>query len=84
MTRIDKLYAQLLANPRHPIAFRDFEKLLRDSASSTSAPRAAIGSTCIQSFPARYRSNQRARTPNLTGSREFLELIEEYSLYMEE
>ena len=29
MTRINKLYANLLANPRAPISFRDFEKLLR-------------------------------------------------------
>ena len=29
MTRIDKLYAQLLANPRATISFRDFEKLLK-------------------------------------------------------
>jgi predicted RNA binding protein YcfA (HicA-like mRNA interferase family) len=28
MTRIDKLYASLLANPRAPISFRDFEALL--------------------------------------------------------
>jgi len=29
MTRIDKLYARLLANPRATISFRDFEKLLK-------------------------------------------------------
>lgn len=29
MTRNDKLDAKLIANPRTPIAFRDFEKLLR-------------------------------------------------------
>ena len=28
MTRPDKLYAKLLANPRAAISFRDFEKLL--------------------------------------------------------
>jgi hypothetical protein len=29
MTRIDKLYERLLANPRATISFRDFEKLLK-------------------------------------------------------
>lgn len=29
MTRIDKLYAHILANPRASVPFRDFEKLLR-------------------------------------------------------
>lgn len=39
MTRIDKLYSSLLANPRAAIPFRDFEKLLRAFGFEHVAPR---------------------------------------------
>jgi predicted RNA binding protein YcfA (HicA-like mRNA interferase family) len=82
MTQIAKLYARLLANPRGPIAFRDFEKLLRafgfEHVRTTGSHRQYVHPKVPRPLPVQPESKD-AKSYQV---REFLELVEEYSLYM--
>lgn len=83
MTQIEKLYANLIANPRTPIAFRDFEKLLRAFGFEHVRTR---GSHAIWTHPKLYRPfpiQKMGKDAKLYQVREFLELVEEHGLYME-
>lgn len=83
MTRIDKLYAGLLANPRAPIPFRDFEKLLRAFGFEHVRTK---GSHAIWTHPRLARPfpiQPTGKDAKLYQVREFLELVEEHGLYME-
>ena len=84
MTRIAKLYAQLLANHRQAIAFRDFERLLVafgfDHARTTGSHCQYVHPKLPRPFPVQPDGKDAKRYQ----VREFLELIEEYSLYMAE
>lgn len=83
MTRIDKLYERLLANPRATISFRDFERLLAAFGFELARTK---GSHRIYTHPALQRplpvqpSDKDAKPYQL---REFLELVEEHGLYMQ-
>ena len=83
MTRVDKLYERLLANPRQTIAFRDFEKLLAafgfELARTTGSHRQYVHAKLNRPFPVQP-SGKDAKTYQL---REFLELVEEHGLYIE-
>lgn len=72
MTRIDKLYERLLANPRATIAFRDFEKLLKafgfEHVRTTGSHRQYVHPKLSR----RYRSSRPAKTPRPTRSANFL------------
>jgi predicted RNA binding protein YcfA (HicA-like mRNA interferase family) len=84
MTQIAKLYARVLANPRQSIAFRDFEKLLRafgfEHVRTTGSHRQYVHPKVPRPLPVQPESKD-AKPYQV---REFLELVEEYSLYMGE
>lgn len=84
MTQLAKLYARLLANPRQAIAFRDFEKLLRafgfELARTKGSHRQYVHPLVPRPLPVQPESKD-AKPYQV---REFLELVEQYSLYMDE
>lgn len=84
MTQIAKLYARLLANPRQAIAFRNFERLLRafgfEHVRTTGSHRQYVHPKVPRPLPVQPESKD-AKPYQV---REFLELVEEYSLYMGE
>lgn len=83
MTRINKLYASLLDNPRSPIAFRDFEKLLRafgfEHVRTTGSHRQYAHPKLRRPLPVQPS----AKDAKPYQVREFLELVEEHGLYIE-
>lgn len=83
MTRIDKLYADLLANPRKVISFRDFEKLLAAFGftldRTTGSHRQYTHPKLRRTFPVQPSGKDAKRYQ----VREFLELVEEHGLYRE-
>ncbi len=83
MTRIDKLYERLLANPRATISFRDFEKLLAafgfEHVRTTGSHRQYAHPKLNRSFPVQP-SGKDAKPYQV---REFLELVREHGLYIE-
>lgn len=84
MTQIEKLYARLLANQRQAISFRDFERLLEafgfQHARTTGSHRQYVHPKIPRAFPVQPDGKDAKRYQ----VREFLELVEEYSLYMGE
>ena len=84
MTRIDKLYARLLANPRGTISFREFERLLGafgfELARTTGSHRQYVHPNLTRPLPVQP-SNKDAKPYQV---REFLELVDEHGLYIEE
>jgi predicted RNA binding protein YcfA (HicA-like mRNA interferase family) len=78
-----KLYAQLLANPRQVIAFRDFEALLRifgfTLARTTGSHRQYVHPALNRPFPVQPS----AKDAKPYQVRELLELIEQYGLDMD-
>jgi len=83
MTRIDKLYERLLANPRATISFRNFEKLLAafgfEHVRTTGSHRQYVHPKLSRSLPVQP-SGKDAKAYQV---REFLELVEEHGLYIE-
>lgn len=83
MTRIDKLYAQLLANRRATISFRDFEKLLKafgfEHVRTTGSHRQYVHPKLSRPLPVQPTS----KDAKAYQVREFLELVEEHGLYIE-
>ena len=83
MTRIDKLYAKLLANPRSSMSFRDFEKLLRAFGFEHDRTK---GSHAIWVHPKVTRPfpvQPTGKDAKIYQIREFLELVEEHGLYIQ-
>lgn len=82
MTQIEKLYARLLANQRQSISFRDFERLLAafgfELARISGSHRQYVHPLVPRPFPVQPEGKDAKRYQ----VREFLELVEEYSLYM--
>ena len=83
MTRIDKLYAKLLANPNAIIAFRDFEKLLRafgfEHVRTVGSHRQYVHPKVPRPLPVQPSAKDAKRYQ----IREFLELVEEHGLYIQ-
>ncbi len=83
MTQLDKLFARLLANSRHAISFREFERLLLafgfELARTTGSHRIYVHPNLMRPFPVQPDGKDAKRYQ----VREFLELIEEHSLYMQ-
>jgi predicted RNA binding protein YcfA (HicA-like mRNA interferase family) len=83
MTRIDKLYERLLANPRATISFRDFEKLLKafgfEHVRTTGSHRQYVHPNLTRPFPVQPTG----KDAKVYQVREFLELVEEHGLYIE-
>jgi predicted RNA binding protein YcfA (HicA-like mRNA interferase family) len=83
MTRTDKLYARLLANPRATLPFRDFEKLLTafgfEYVRTTGSHRQYVHPKLTRPLPVQPSS----KDAKAYQVREFLELVEEHGLYIE-
>lgn len=83
MTRIDKLYERLLANPRATISFRDFEKLLKafgfGHVRTTGSHRQYVHPKLLRPLPVQPTS----KDAKVYQVREFLELVREHGLYIE-
>lgn len=81
MTRVDKLYRGLLANPGATISFREFEKLLAafgfTHARTTGSHRLYTHPKLSRPFPVQPAGKDAKRYQ----LREFLELVEEHGLY---
>ena len=84
MPQIEKLYARLLANPRQNIAFRDFEKLLRAFGFELVRTKGSHRQYVHPNVPRPLPVQPETKDAKPYQIREFLELIEEYSLYMGE
>ena len=84
MTQTAKLYANLLANPRLGISFRDFERLLRafgfELARTSGSHRQYVHQKLLRPFPVQPEGKDAKRYQ----VREFLELVEEHGLYLGE
>ena len=82
MTQIAKLYDRLVANQRLTISFRDFERLLLafgfELARTTGSHRQYVHAKLTRPFPVQPEGKDAKRFQ----VREFLELVEEYGLYM--
>ena len=83
MTRIDKLFERLLANPRATISFRDFEKLLKafgfEHVRTSGSHRQYVHPKLSRPFPVQPTS----KDAKAYQVREFLELVQEHRLYIE-
>lgn len=83
MTRIEKFYAQLLANSRATISFRDFEKLLKafgfEHVRTTGSHRQYVHPELTRPLPVQPTS----KDAKVYQVREFLELVQEHGLYIE-
>ena len=84
MIKPAKLYAQLLASGNRTMSFRDFERLLKafgfEHARTNGSHRQYVHPNVPRPFPVQP-SDKDAKPYQV---REFLELIEEYGLYIGE
>lgn len=82
MVKPAKLYAQLLDDPSRVIAFRDFERLLEAfgfvHARTSGSHRIYTHPLVLRPYPVQPAGKDAKRYQ----VREFLELVEEHSLYM--
>ena len=83
MTRIDKLYARLLANPRAQFAFRDLEKLLLAFGFQQDRTSGSHRIWVHPKVPRPFPVQPTGKDAKAYQVREFLELIEEHGLYIE-
>lgn len=83
MTRIDKLYERLLANPKLTIAFRDFEKLLAAFGFEHVRTKGSHKVWVHPKVPRPLPVQPSGKDAKVYQIREFLELVEEYGLYIE-
>lgn len=84
MTKIDKLYARILANPSQAISFRDFITLIEAvgfrHARTKGSHRSYIHAAC----PKLLVVQPKGKDAKHYQVREFLDMIEEYGLGLEE
>jgi predicted RNA binding protein YcfA (HicA-like mRNA interferase family) len=83
MPRPDKLYRALLDNPRNPISFRDFEKLLRAFGFVHVRTKGSHAIWTHPKLPRPFPIQPTGKDAKLYQVREFLELVEEHGLYMQ-
>ncbi len=82
MTRIDKFYAKLLANPRAPIAFRDFEKLLRAFGFDHDRTKGSHQLWIHAKHKLIMNVQVSGKEAKPYQVKQFLELVEKHGLYM--
>ena len=82
MTRIDKLYEGLIATPRAPLSFREFEKLLRAFGFEHDRTRGSHQIWVHPRIPRPFPIQPSGKEAKAYQVREFLELVEEHGLYM--
>ena len=83
MTRIDKLYAKLLANSRSAMRFGDFEKLLRAFGFEHNRTKGSHMIWVHPKLPRPFPIQPDGKDAKSYQVREFLELVEEHGLYIE-
>ena len=83
MTKLDKLYQQLLESNARTISFRDFEKLLRAAGfeldRTVGSHRQYVHPAVPRAFPVQPSGKDAKRYQ----VRDFLELMRRYDLYLE-
>lgn len=83
MTRIDKLYERLLANPKLALSFRDFVTLIEAvgfrHARTKGSHRSYVHAACPKLLVVQPKGKDAKRYQ----VREFLDMIEEYGLGLE-
>ncbi|MBO0749437.1 MAG: type II toxin-antitoxin system HicA family toxin [Porphyrobacter sp.] len=83
MTRIDKLYARLLANPGQFLAFRDFVALIEAFGFRLSRTKGSHSSYVHPDCPRLLVIQPKGKEAKRYQVREFLDMIEEYGLHHE-
>ena len=83
MTRIAKLYDKLLANPRASIRYGDFEKLLRAFRFEQNRTKGSHMIWVHPKVPRPFPIQPDGKDAKSYQIRDFLELVEEYGLYIE-
>lgn len=84
MTRIDKLYADLLASPGRILAFRDFVALIEAFGFRHSRTKGSHKSFVHPDCPLLLVIQPKGKDAKRYQVREFLDMIEEYGLDREE
>lgn len=84
MVKPTKLYERLLANQLQGFAFRDFEKLLRAFGFEHVRTKGSHRHYVHPRLPRPLPIQPSAKDAKPYQLREFLELVEEYSLYIDE
>lgn len=80
MTRIDKLYTQVLANPGGQLAFRDFIALIEAVGFRLSRTKGSHRSYVHPSCPKLLVIQPMGKEAKRYQVREFLDMLEEYGL----
>lgn len=83
MTKIVKLYSWLIANPRSPIAFRDFERLLRAFGFIHDRTVGSHRQYVHPSVPRPLPVQPTGKDAEAYQVREFLDIVAEYGLSMD-
>lgn len=84
MTRIAKLYAWILANPDASIPFRDFERLLRAFGFVCERVRGSHRAYSRQGINRLMVVQPRGKDAKPYQIREFIDIIREYELTLDE
>ncbi len=80
MTRIDKLYANLLANPAQSVAFRDFVRIIEAFGFRPARAKGSHQSFVHPACPRLLVIQPKGKEAKRYQLREFLEMVEEYGL----
>lgn len=83
MTRTDKLYANLLANPAQVLAFRDFVTIIEVFGFRLARTKGSHRSYVHPSCPRPLVIQPKGKDAKRYQVREFLDKIEEYGLHRE-
>lgn len=84
MVKPAKLYVHLLTNPRQIISFRDFERLLIAMGFEHVRTKGSHRQYVHPNIPRPYPVQPDGKDAKPYQLREFLELVEQYGLYMDE
>lgn len=84
MTRINKLYQRLLADPGQVLAFRDFMALIEGFGFRHSRTKGSHRSYVHPACPRLLVVQPQGKEAKRYQVREFLDMIEEYGLHREE
>jgi predicted RNA binding protein YcfA (HicA-like mRNA interferase family) len=83
MTRIDKLYSQVLANPSRQLSFQDFVSLIEAVGFRHSRTKGSHRSYAHPDCPRLLVIQPKGKDAKRYQVREFLDMIEEYGLGIE-
>lgn len=83
VTQIEKIYTKLLTNSEQRLTFRDFEKLLRAFGFEHVRTKGSHAIWVHPQVPRPFPIQPEGKEAKHYQVREFLELIEEYGLYIQ-